>query len=122
MTASPFGVYLRSKRTEAGKSLREVADALSITHVYLGEVERGRRRALPERHWKKLAKVVPGITVSELKTLAAMSEPIDPASVEGPSREVVLALARKMEEGEMSEALAARLLGILRDKGGEPDD
>lgn len=116
MSASPFGIYVREKRTEAGKSLREVAEALGITHVYLGEVERGRRRMLPRRHWKKLAKAVPGISVAELGTLAAISEPIDPAAMEGSSREVVVALARRMEEGAMSEELAARLLEVLQSK------
>ena len=110
---SPFGAYLREMRTAAGKSLREVADALSISHVYLGEVERGRRRVLPKKYWKKLAQCVPGISPAQLKKQVAASEPIDPASMEGPSREVVVALARKLEEDGISDSLARKLLEIL---------
>ena len=83
---SPFGEYLREMRTAAGKSLREVAEELAISHVYLGEVERGRRRVLPAKYWKKLAQCVPGISRASLKQYAAASEPIDPAQMEGASR------------------------------------
>ncbi|MGQ0815839.1 MAG: helix-turn-helix domain-containing protein [Gemmatimonadota bacterium] len=114
MSISPFGEYVREKRTAANKSLREVADALEISHVYLGEVERGRRRVLPEKYWKKLAKEVPGITVKELEHLAAISEPLDPAAMEGASRDVVVALARTLEENPvMSDELAKKLLDLL---------
>lgn len=113
MTVSPFGVYLREKRVEAGRSLREVADALGISHVYLGEVERGRRRALPHKYWSTLAAEIEGVSVPELRRAAAASEPLDPAGLDGPSRNVVIALARTLEEDGMSEDLANRLLAIL---------
>lgn len=115
--SSPFGAYLREMRIASGKSLREVADALRISHVYLGEVERGRRRTLPEKYWKRLAKCLPDISMEELETLAGASEPLDPAAMEGRSREVVVALARKLEEGDMSDDLATRLLKILQNRG-----
>jgi transcriptional regulator with XRE-family HTH domain len=115
--SSPFGAYLRKARIASGKSLREVADALSISHVYLGEVERGRRRILPEKYWGKLVRCIPELSTEELETLAAASEPLDPATMEGPSREVVVALARKLEEEGMSDDLATKLLRILQDRG-----
>ena len=114
MTASPFGVYLRERRTAAKKSLRVVATALGITHVYLGEVERGRRRILPEKYWKDLAKIVPGVTVSELRTMAVSSAPIDPSAVEGPERDVVVALARTLDEEGLSDDDAHQILKILK--------
>lgn len=117
MSISPLGAYLRDKRTASGKSLREVAKALSISHVYLGEVERGRRRLLPEKYWEKLVQLVPGTSVEELKAMAAASEPIDPAAVEGRSRDVVVALARTLEEGRMSDEVARQLLEILEKEG-----
>lgn len=117
VSTTPFGVYLREARTAAGKSLRDVADALGITHVYLGEVERGRRRSLPEKYWEKLAEVVPGVEVEELEATAAASEPLDPAAMEGRGREVVVALARALEEEDgMPEELANRLLAVLRER------
>jgi hypothetical protein len=103
-------------RTTAEMSLREVADALEITHVYLGEVERGRRRILPKKYWKKLAQLRPGVTFVELKQQAAASEPIDPALMDGPSREFVVALARRLEENDLSDALAKQLLALLSEQ------
>jgi transcriptional regulator with XRE-family HTH domain len=118
LITSPFGTYLREKRTAAGKSLREVADALSISHVYLGEIERGRRRILPKKYWKRLAACVPGISRAELEDHAAASEPIDPAAIEeGPSRHVVVALARRLEEDDIPESLARELVELLEKRG-----
>ena len=51
---SPFGNYIRRMRVASGRSLREVADAIGISHVYLGEVERGVRGPLMESHWDAL--------------------------------------------------------------------
>ena len=113
MAISPFGTYLRDSRTADNKSLREVADALGITHVYLGEIERGRRRSLPEKYWTRLTEVVPSITMKKLQAAAAVSEPLDPSTMLGPSRDVVVALARALEDDVMSEDLANRLLAVL---------
>lgn len=117
MPISPFGAYLREARTASGKSLREVAEALTISHVYLGEVERGRRRILPAKYWGKLAEVIPDLSVPELSEFAAASEPLDPAEMEGRNREVVVALARKLEQEGISEELAQRLLEMLERQG-----
>lgn len=116
MSTSPLGAYLREKRTASGKSLREVAEALSISHVYLGEVERGRRRLLPEKYWERLVQLIPGTSLDELRVMAAASEPIDPTTMEGRSRDVVVALARALEEGDMSDDVASRLLEILEER------
>lgn len=113
MPISPFGEYLREARSASGKSLREVADALSISHVYLGEVERGRRRMLPQKYWETLAEAIPNVSVRQLSELAAVSEPLDPATMEGRQRDVVVALARKLEQEGMSEDLAQALLKML---------
>ena len=113
MLASPFGAYLREARVASGKSLREVADALSISHVYFGEVERGKRRILPRKYWKLLAKYIPGISIDELEELATVSEPLDPSAFEGSNRDIVVALARTLDEG-ISEDLAAELLRLLQ--------
>lgn len=117
MPNSPFGAYLRERRLKAGLSLREVADALSISHVYLGEVERGRRRTLPEKYWEVLSQTIPDVSVPDLSAHNAASEPIDPAMVEGRKRDLVIALARRLEDGDMSEDLAAELLKMLENGG-----
>ncbi len=116
MTPSPFGLYLREKRIAAKKSLREVAKALGISHVYLGEVERGRRRVLPEHHWDALMRAVPGTTKADLRRLAAQSEALDPVGLEGAGRKVVLALARKLDEEGITEDEAEQFLSLLKRK------
>ena len=120
MNPSPFGVYLRQCRTAAGRSLREVAAHLGISHVYLGEVERGRRRILQEPHWDALVEIIESITKEELRAKSAQSEPLDAAKVEEPGRGVVVALARKLDEGGITEAEAHRILSILESPSEEP--
>ena len=61
-----FGAYIRNARIDAGMSLRELAKRLDISHVYIGEIERGVKAALPESRWKKLVKALPAITLKDL--------------------------------------------------------
>ncbi len=56
---SQFGQYIRRKRREVGWSLRQLADALGCSHVYLGEVERGVRAPFGEKWWPRLAETLP---------------------------------------------------------------
>ena len=119
VAVSPFGEYLRSVRVKSGKSLREVAEALGITHVYLGEIERGKRRLLPEKYWGAFVKAVEERTsITELTTAAVESAPLDPAVIEGPGRDVVVALARTFDQEEMSPELAEQLLRVLNKEKG----
>jgi transcriptional regulator with XRE-family HTH domain len=110
---SPFGQYLKKKRNEAEMSLRAVAEALDVSHVYLGEIERGRRRILPEKHWADLIKAVPGITKRELEKHATESAPIDLVDVQGPARDVVVALARRLDSQDLTKREIKQLLGVL---------
>ncbi len=64
------GQMLRRARVGAGLSLRQVADALGWPHVYLGEIERG-KRAVPERHWPAVIALLPSLTIDELRAAAA---------------------------------------------------
>ena len=49
MTAdTPYGGLLRKARLESGKTLHEIATTIGRTVPYLSDVERGRRRALPD--------------------------------------------------------------------------
>ena len=116
MQPSPFGKYIRDKRREAHLSLRAVAEQVGFSHVYLGEVERGRRRSIPEEHWKALASAIPGVTVAGLRAAAADSAPLDPTTLEGQHQEVVVALARRLERDDLTKADMNRLLEILDKK------
>ncbi len=100
MSSTPFGDFLRQKRVEAKKSLREIADHLGVSHVYLSQVERGKTTPLTEDKWEKLIEALPEITLEELQELSDQSRPVnlELASLSKERREVGLLLARKLEE------------------------
>ena len=95
---SPFGEYLKKHRERAGLSLRALADIVNVGHVYLGEVERGRHKAMPAKYFKDLAEALPGVTLRDLREAAAISEPLDPRDFVGAQRDLVINLARKLHE------------------------
>jgi transcriptional regulator with XRE-family HTH domain len=117
-TPSSFGAYLRRMRVAAGKSLREVAEAVGISHVYLGEVERGVRGPLKPEHWDALIRAIPGITRVELRREADTSRPleIDLAGAPRTYQNLALALARRFKRRDLSQSELAKLLKVL--KGG----
>ena len=126
MHASPFGAYIKQKRIEAGLSLRDIAAALGVTHVYLGEVERGRHRAMPEEHWAGLTKAIPGVTRRELKAAADASEVIDPRDLGQQDQQLVISLARRIKAHSLTDDEYKKLMRILGDEnvgapGGDND-
>ena len=110
---TPFGIYLKEQRTAAEKSLREVAVALSLTHVYLGEIERGKRRALPEVYWSRLVKALPGVDRTRLKDLELRSKliQIDPGEFDDRKRELLVRFALRL--GSLREHEVDALMQIL---------
>src|SRR5579864_2366710 len=88
-----FGSYLRAARVESGRSLREIADAIGISDVYLGEVERGVRGPLMESHWDALIAAIPSLTRTELKRTAQMSRALEIDLSRAPARYQDLAIA-----------------------------
>lgn len=64
-----FGQYVRALRESAGLSQRALAGRLGVSHVTLGEVERGGARALAPRHWPVLVSAI-GADADELARLA----------------------------------------------------
>lgn len=115
-TPSSFGAYLRRMRVAAGKSLREVAEAVGISHVYLGEVERGARGPLKPEHWDALVRAIPGITRAELRREAETSRPLEIDVAGAPRRyqNLALAMARRFKRRDLSEAEVAKLLKVLK--------
>ncbi len=114
--ANRFGTYLRATRIAAGCSLREVAEAVGISHVYLGEVERGVRGPLKPEHWPALLRAIPGLSRDELQRAAETSRPLqlDLAKAPGPYQSVALALARRFKRRDLSDAEVAKLLKVLK--------
>ena len=114
--ATQFGNYIRRARVAAGKSLREVADAIGISHVYLGEVERGMRGPLMTSHWDALLAAIPGLKRTELQRAAQISRVLQLEISSAPTRyqDLALALARRFKKRDLSEADLARLLKVLK--------
>lgn len=119
MHPTPFGRYIRDSRVHGGKSLRSVAEALGVSHAYLAEVERGKRRVLPERYWDDFCKYVPGVTRVDLADRAERSSELhlDLAQLEPSAQDVALQLCRRIKTQELSGSskLLADLLRILGD-------
>ena len=110
-----FGAYLRRMRVASRRSLRDVAGALGISHVYLGEVERGVRGPLRPEHWDALLKAIPGMTRLELERSAAASRPLAMDISDAPPRyqDLAMALARRLKNRDLTGAQISRLLKVL---------
>lgn len=112
-----FGGLVRERRASAGLSLREVARSIGVSHVLLGEVERGVRSRLAETHWDKLVAAIPGLTLSELRESAAAGAAVKLRITNPTERPEVAAftqlLARKIGSGTLSEDMARNLRRVL---------
>jgi transcriptional regulator with XRE-family HTH domain len=70
MSANAYGDHVRIIRQSNGMSLREVAERLGVSHVYLSEVERGTRCPMVQEKTIRLAGII-GTDVDRLIALAA---------------------------------------------------
>jgi transcriptional regulator with XRE-family HTH domain len=119
MRDSIFGAYIRHERVKAKLSLRTVADAVGVTHVYLGEVERGVRGPMDKKWWPALIAAVPTITEEELERKAAQTKPVAISLAHAPQeyQDLGLALARRIEKRDLKNDEIYQLMRLL--KGGE---
>lgn len=120
MKPSLFAAYLRDQRMAAGLSLRALAEVLGVSHVFLGEIERGRQRILPRHHWDALLRAIPEIDRDTLERLAVRSVPLhsDPMEMETHEFELAYTLARRIRDQGIPEEEAQRLLRILAGRAG----
>jgi len=123
MPASPFGQYIKEKRVDAKLSLRQVANDIGVSHVYLGEVERGVRAPLTRERWPALMKAIPGLHIGELERLSKISRPLELSVRNAPPQyqNLALALARRIERQNLGESQIERLMKELTDDGGDDD-
>ncbi len=121
-TSSPFGRYVRARRIDAHKSLREVAHAIGVSHVYLGEVERGIRGPIKRDRWARLIDAVPGVTLDGLEAMSASSRPLQIRLDEAPPayRDLALSLARRIEQKDLDPEKLHQLLALLGGRGDMP--
>jgi len=111
-----FGKYIRDIRIELGLSLREVARQLKISHVYLGEIERGTRSSLPKKHWKKLLKIIPGLKASKLSDCEIGSKPIKALeNVSNQYYEVYIAFAKRIKKQNLKKKTLDQIIELLKD-------
>jgi transcriptional regulator with XRE-family HTH domain len=116
-----FGKYLRAQRNKAGKSLRQVADEIGVSHVFLGEVERGERAPLKRERWPALIAALPELTMEALERQCAVTRPVQLNINDAPPQyqDLTLALARRIQDRDLSTSQLSNLLEILR---GAPED
>jgi transcriptional regulator with XRE-family HTH domain len=102
-------------RVQSGRSLREIAQAVCISHVYLGEVERGVRGPLQPEHWEALIEAIPGIDRAQLEREAQASRPLRVDLADAPPRyhDLALAMARRFKRRDLSQSEIDRLLKLL---------
>lgn len=113
---SKFGEYLKRKRVAAGLSLRDVANYIGVSHVTLGEVERGDRPGLKRERWDLLAEVVPGFSVAEVERQMATERPLQLDLSDAPPKyqRLGLELARRMERRDLTESDLDLIMRMLR--------
>lgn len=118
-----FGRYLRQRRLAAQLSLRDVADKIGVSHVFLGEVERGVRNLINRERWPALIAAIPGVTAEDLEKHATLTKPLQLNLTDAPQyQELALALARRIEHRELPQSdeerrEIARLVRVLKGAG-----
>lgn len=113
-----FGTYLRDARERAGLSLRELAKRLGVSHVFLGEVERG-LRGLPRERWPLMLQELPTLDEQQLDHLELLRRPVrlDLSDKAPKVQELGLAFARRIESGNLTENELDDLIRLLRGAG-----
>ena len=108
-----FGPFLRSIREKLGKTMRQVADLLGVSVVYISDIERGRRNPPSEDKIRAIAKFFQ-MPPDDLLEKAAEDRGKVELELTGTSpkiSEAALVLARKWPS--MTEAKANELIKLL---------
>lgn len=115
MSSKTFGDYLRSKRLASGMSLRQLADQLGVSHVFLGEVERGVRGGLKRERWDDLVRALPGVSLDDLERQAIAARPLEIGLEGAPPRyqDLALALSRRIRQQDLEPVEIETILAVL---------
>lgn len=108
-----FGPFLRSVREKLGKTMRQVADVLGVSVVYISDIERGRRNPPSEKMIKSMAEFLQ-ISPEILLEKAAQEKGKVELEIKGTNpkvSEAALVLARKWPN--LTEEKANELIKLL---------
>ena len=116
-TSNLFGDELRRLRKEAGLSLADLADAAGFSIVHMSDIERAKKNPPPpEKIQKLLSRMNRADALDQLLLLAAQSRKSIEISVEDKADDVasmLVALARRCDEGDLDPGMAQRIKDIL---------
>ena len=115
MISATFGSYIKDKRIETGKSLRQLGQELELSASYLSEVERGIRPQLKRTRWEALVKAIPSITIEELELRCASSRVLrrELAMIPDQYRHIAIALVRRTRTLGLSKERQDAILNML---------
>lgn len=116
---TPFGQKLRAMRAERNVTLKDMAEALSVSPAYLSALEHGRRGAPT---WYLVQRVITFFNViwdeaEEIERLAQISHPrivVDTSGLGAPATELANKLSRHI--GLLSESDVRALLDALDER------
>ena len=121
---TPYGALLRERRVRAGLSLRDVAEHIGVSHVFLAEIERGVSAPLKPEREAKLLEIMPTVTAPELRKAREASKPFKLTSSNTPPKylDLTTALARRIERENLDDSKVNRILQILREDADDGDE
>lgn len=116
MAQRPFGKYIRDRRCAAKLTLRDVADRLGVSHVFVSEIERGERAVFAKERWPDLVRAIPGVTLDGLERASALTVPVqlDLTDAPEPYQDLGLALARRIENRDLNKKQVQTIIEFLR--------
>lgn len=108
-----FGAKIRHLREQAKKSMKDLANALGVSVVYISDIERGRRNPPQGDKLHKIADFL-NISREEVETWALKERKrveLDLKSESGPISDAALVLARRWDS--ITDAEAEEILEIF---------
>lgn len=96
--------------------LREAAERIGCSHTFLGEVERGVRKNLPERWIEPIAAAIPTINVHELRDKATRQGTLQLKLSDVPPKyqDLGMQLFRRIEKADIPQATFVEIMRLLR--------
>jgi hypothetical protein len=96
--------------------LREVGKRLGVSHVYVGEVERGVRGPFHRDRWPDLVAAIPGVAIEDLERHAAIAVGLYLKLDDAPPlyQDLGLMLVRRIQARDLGQEDLQEMLRILK--------